>query len=191
MTSASSETTGTTPPSSETTETPPSSETSATSAVARPTVAELELVLKAEIEALNPELGPGVVECEASGELSDWQPVLCSFVPDAPQETGVMHVSMLDGGRFAWAPGECCGAAPWPDDYPDGLLCRDLVEPPPDTEPGHYLPESDHLTYGLAMFYWLTEDRPDRMDADLNGRPCETAYPADEVTAFWDSARTL
>lgn len=168
-----------------------SRETSATSAVAKPTVADLELVIAAEFEAKNPDIGPGVVECDASGELADWQPVLCRYLPDEPSETGAMHVSMLDEGRFAWAPGECCDAAPWPDAYPSGLLCHELTERPPGIRPGHYLPESDHLSYGLAVFYWLTENRPDRMDDDLNGRPCESVYPPDEVAAFWDSARTL
>lgn len=194
VTSSSSATTGTmnsssseTSPSSKTSS---SSDTSATSAAARPTVADLEQALAAEIEAINPEVSPGVVDCDASGELADWQPVLCLFTPDDPQEFGGIHVSMLDGGRYAWAPGECCDGAPWPADYPAGLFCRDLAEPPPGAEPGRYMPESDHLTYGLAVFYWLTENRADRMDADLNGRPCETIYPTDEVAAFWDSRRS-
>jgi hypothetical protein len=29
------------------------------------------------------------------------------------------------------------------------------------------------------------------MDADHDGIPCETVYPADEVTPFWDSVRVL
>jgi hypothetical protein len=49
----------------------------------------------------------------------------------------------------------------------------------------------NHLSYGLAVYYWLTEGRPARMDADGNGRPCETVYPANEVDAFWASIRTL
>jgi hypothetical protein len=99
-------------------------------------------------------------------------------------------VSILSGGRFAWSRGECCGGGALPEDYPPGLMCRDLVQPstlPPD----RYLPGSDTLSYGLAVFYWLTEGRPERMDADGNGRPCETVYPADEVQAFWDSVQTL
>ncbi len=154
-------------------------------------VADLEQALAAEIEASFPELGPGVVDCEATGELADWQSVLCFFLPNDPAEFGGIHVAMLDGGDYAWALGECCGAAPWPAEYPPGLFCHDLAEPPPGSEPGHYLPESDRLTYGLAVFYWLTEGRPGRMDADLNGRPCETIYPTDEVATFWDSSRTL
>lgn len=155
-----------------------------------PTADELESVLQAEVEAAYP-VGPGAVDCQASGELTDWQPVLCSYLPDEPAEFGGIHVSVLDGGRYAWALGQCCGAAPWPGDYTGGLFCRDLVEPPADTAADHYPPESDHLTYGLAVFYWLAEDRPDRMDADRNGRPCETVYPGAEVDAFWGSTGTF
>ena len=188
--------TSTSPPSSSSSDTtaPASTGTSpttaATTAPGTPTVADLEQALKDEIEATYP-TGPGVVQCEASGELTDWQPVLCSFIPDEPAEFGGIHVSMLDDGRYAWDIGECCGAAPWPEAYPSGLLCRDLIEPPPGTTPDQYPPDTDHLTYGLAVYYWLTENRPDRMDEDLNGRPCETVYPTEDATTFWDSVRTL
>ena len=195
LTSSSSPTTGTTtsPTSatSETSETSPSTDTSATSAAPRPNVDDLEQALIAEIEARFPEVGTGVADCGASGELAEWQPVLCSFLPTDPVEFGGVYVSMLDGRRYAWALGVCCDAGPSLEDYPPGLFCRDLAEPPPGTEPGRWPPEDDHLSYWLAMFYWLTENRPDRMDADLNGRPCETIYPSDEVTSFWDSARSL
>jgi hypothetical protein len=33
--------------------------------------------------------------------------------------------------------------------------------------------------------YWYDEGLPDRMDADGNGIPCETVYPAAVVQAFW------
>ena len=32
-----------------------------------------------------------------------------------------------------------------------------------------------------ALAYWVLQGAPDRMDADLNGIPCETVYPADEI----------
>jgi hypothetical protein len=155
---------------------------------ARAEVADLERELAGRIEQQYPVVGPGEVRCEAEGTLGDWQPVLCHFVPDDPAEFAGIHVSMLDGGRYAWALAECCGAAPWPDDYPGGLFCRDLREPPPGW---NGLPDSDHLTYGLAVYYWLSEGRPDRMDADRDGTPCETVYPAQEVAAFWESVRVL
>jgi hypothetical protein len=53
---------------------------------------------------------------------------------------------------------------------PQGLLCRDLHE----------------AGYGFvpALAYWVREGRPARMDADGNGIPCETVYPAGEVTSL-------
>ena len=80
---------------------------------------------------------------------------------------------------------------PWPESYPTGSFCRDLAKPPPDSPQPISIPEEYHLTYGLAVFYWLTEGRPDRMDADHDGRPCETVYPDYEVAAYWNSVRTL
>lgn len=52
-----------------------------------------------------------------------------------------------------------------------GLLCRDLAERGYD--------------YEGAVAYWTREGRPDRMDADRNGIPCETVYPEPDVLAFW------
>jgi hypothetical protein len=161
--------------------------TTGTNVGARPTVADLERELAARIEREFPRTGPGEARCEAEGTLSDWQPVLCHFLPDDPAEFPGIHVSMLDGGRYGWGLGECCGGSPWADHYPSGMYCRDLRQPPPDSWGG----PDYHLNYGQVVYYWLTEGRPDRMDADHDGVPCETVYPADEVTPFWDSVRVL
>jgi hypothetical protein len=40
------------------------------------------------------------------------------------------------------------------------------------------------FTYADAYEYWEWEGRPDRMDADRNGIPCETVYPAEEIAAY-------
>lgn len=52
-----------------------------------------------------------------------------------------------------------------------GLFCKDL------RAAGH--------SYAQAVDYWYAEGAPDRMDADLNGIPCETVYPAADVQARW------
>lgn len=52
-----------------------------------------------------------------------------------------------------------------------GLFCRDLG-------PQGY-------SYEQAVAYWIAEGRPQRMDADRNGIPCETVFAADEITAYW------
>jgi len=52
-----------------------------------------------------------------------------------------------------------------------GLFCRDL-------QPIGY-------SYSEVVAYWIREGRPDRMDEDKNGIPCETLYPFTDVIAFW------
>lgn len=52
-----------------------------------------------------------------------------------------------------------------------GLLCSDLGE--------------RGLGYDQAVAYWIGEGKPNRMDADRNGIPCETRYPREDVVAYW------
>jgi hypothetical protein len=40
-------------------------------------------------------------------------------------------------------------------------------------------------SYPAAVEYWRLEGYTDRMDADLNGIPCETVYPRSDVVAYW------
>ena len=56
---------------------------------------------------------------------------------------------------------------------PAGLLCRDL--------------QARGYSYSAAVDYWWYHGQPNRMDADLNGIPCETVYPRGEVIAYWGS----
>ena len=58
-----------------------------------------------------------------------------------------------------------------PTDLGGGLLCRDL--------------KSRGYNYAEAVAYWASEGRPDRMDEDRNGYPCETVYSTAEVVAYW------
>jgi hypothetical protein len=65
------------------------------------------------------------------------------------------------------------GSTPVPayEGVPVGLLCRDLA--------------ARGYSYADAVAYWFATGTPDNMDADLNGIPCETVYPAAEVDAYW------
>lgn len=54
---------------------------------------------------------------------------------------------------------------------PPGLFCRDL--------------HARGASYAEAVDYWYVQGAPDRMDADLDGIPCETVYPEADVDAFW------
>lgn len=56
-------------------------------------------------------------------------------------------------------------------DLPAGLFCRDL--------------ESDGYSYSAAVDYWRMHGQPDQMDANRDGIPCETVYPADRVSDYW------
>lgn len=159
---------------------------STTTASKRATVYDLERDLEATIN--DDGSNPGRALCEARGTLSDWQAVLCYYHPEEPAEFGGIHVAIFDHNRYAWALGECCAGGPWVEAYAPGLYCRDLLKPPSD---GMEHPEEYHLSYGLAVWYWLKEGRPDRMDADGNGVPCETVYPESEVDKYWASARTI
>jgi hypothetical protein len=40
-------------------------------------------------------------------------------------------------------------------------------------------------SYVDAIRYWEREGVPDRLDADWDGIPCETAWPHDDVATFW------
>jgi hypothetical protein len=50
-----------------------------------------------------------------------------------------------------------------------GLFCRDLADRTVD--------------YGGALAYWVREGTPARMDADGDGIPCETVYPAGDISS--------
>ncbi len=155
------------------------------------TVTDLERALEEEIARDHSYVAPGKATCEASGLLAEWSAVRCDYWPDETAEFGGIHVSMLDGGRYAWGLSLCCGGEPSVHEYGPGLFCRDLAQPPPDEQTSRWSYPDYHLNYGVAVYYWLTEGRPARMDADGNGRPCETIYPTAEVNAYWNSVKTL
>jgi hypothetical protein len=56
-------------------------------------------------------------------------------------------------------------------DVPTGLFCKDL--------------KARGYSYPEAVAYWFATGAPDNMDADRNGIPCETVYPASEVQGYW------
>jgi hypothetical protein len=55
---------------------------------------------------------------------------------------------------------------------PGGLFCRDL--------------KAKGYSYLAAIDYWQLHGKPDQMDADRNGIPCETVYPHSDVAAYWN-----
>jgi hypothetical protein len=97
---------------------------------------------------------------EALGRLNDdeWRELLDTDHPDRP----IWEDAFLVGASQA-APSAA-------------LLCADLA--------------ADGYDYASAVGYWVEEGRPDRMDADLNGIPCETVYDSAEISAFFAPAPT-
>ncbi len=61
--------------------------------------------------------------------------------------------------------------------------CRDLLSTDVDTSLFSAVgrPPADGFFWSLV--YWSLEGQPDRMDAGLNGIPCETLYEPDVVSA--------
>lgn len=170
---------------------PTAATTSTTAATTAPLkVRDLEDDLTTAILETHPFTGPGEAACSATDPLTDWQPIYCGYNPYVPAEYGPIYLSLLDQHRYVWALGHCCDSGPNPEAYHTGLLCRDLLKPPPESD-RDWDPKENHLSYGLAVWYWLADGRPDRMDADHNGIPCETVYPKNEVDDFWASVRSL
>lgn len=163
-------------------------------------VAVIEAAVYADIAARSADSSahhyPGRLEC-GSGSVPVGSALACGYIPDEPVEFGGPFVVVLDDETIVWTSAPCCDAAPVPEAYPSGALCRDLAAPPPDAprevSDGQTLdPAPDyHLSYGLAVWYWYAEGRPTRMDADLDGIPCETVYEPGEVADFWDSTIAL
>ena len=86
--------------------------------------------------------------------------------------------ALLDAGeapeRPAWqSPIFGGGTAPPPAGLAGGLFCRDVA--------------AAGYSFDQALAYWVREVRPSRMDADGNGIPCETVYPAGEVQSLLGS----
>ncbi|MGF1664124.1 MAG: hypothetical protein ACFCVG_16950 [Kineosporiaceae bacterium] len=174
---------------------------------ARPTYDDLERALTRQIREdtsdwIGDELPAGTAQCRESGPLPDWTAVACSYVLAPNLEAPPILVSVFGGASYGWVLIECCDGEPTPEAYEPGAYCRDLILPPPDAgavippdftgDPATLPPDPEyHLPYGAAVFYWLAQGRPARMDADDNSRPCETVYPADEVAAYWDRVEVL
>lgn len=80
-----------------------------------------------------------------------------------------------DAGAYNWVFGEqfLLSGEEALELFGPGRFCRDVAE--------------FGATYFEAVLYWFAEGEPARMDADANGIPCETVYPADEIHAYWTS----
>ncbi len=135
--------------------------------------------------------GPTQLICTDSGPVAVGGVFGCvARTPTEPGmevEDGNVIVYVLDTtGRAAYnggtdIPGSTESLMERYQEVPHGLYCRDLLNPDFDPYPFSQGPVPDESGYFWSLVYWSLEGEPDRMDADLNGIPCETLYDPEVV----------
>ncbi len=104
------------------------------------------------------------VEGFADGSLASGLNGLVAGPLTLEQDYQVSVAALGTGGSYSMV----IDIPPPPDSsLPPGLFCRDLAD--------------RGLNYSAAVSYYVREGRPDRMDADLDGVPCETVYPITDL----------
>lgn len=154
-------------------------------------VADVEAWLAGNYASSDPPpgvLGPSKVVCALTGPIPVGSVLACSLEPDtAPDfqlDEGGIVIYVLDAdGHTAWSAGS---------DVPDSttalaqalalagtdLMCRDLMDPDVMAYPFSGVGRPVDSAYFWSLVYWSLAGQPDRMDADLNGIPCETLHDA-------------
>jgi hypothetical protein len=110
------------------------------------------------------------VDCPPDVGTTNWSYWECT-ASSPGLDSLLVWILMLDGNRWSYDYGS---GIPWAIDEvaQPGALCRDIVDA------GH--------PFFYAALYWIAEDRPERMDADGNGIPCETVYARTDIAEVWD-----
>jgi hypothetical protein len=165
-------------------------------------VAATQAMLDEEFAA-NPDPPPEVlgaveISCDRTGAVGAGDVLACTGTPRTEpgfdlDPVGILLAILDDAGNAAWATGT---------DLPDnnaalgrlagsatpGLFCRDLVDPDAQAVTGFFDATTTNESFGyfLSVVYWFLEGRPDRMDEDGNGIPCETVHDAAVVAAIWN-----
>ncbi len=152
-------------------------------------VAYVQADLQARFDAGDPPPGvegPFLVTCEnAEAVPARFGDVFaCPGLPQATIEldpVGVVMIVVSDDGVARWLAGtdipdnqERLEAA-WAADA-GRHFCRELA-----AEAGVVF----SVGYVGAVAYWFMEGMPERMDADLDGVPCETVFSYEEMIAVW------
>lgn len=129
--------------------------------------------------------GPTELVCTDTGPIDVGGVFGCSTrTPTEPgqgvEEGGVVVYVLRSDGTAAYSvatdiPSSTEGLLAAYRNAPTGLFCRDLRSEDVEAYPFRQLstPATD---YFWSLVYWSLEGQPDRMDADLNGIPCETLY---------------
>ena len=142
-------------------------------------------------------LGAIELSCDRSGPVEAGDLLACAGTPrTAPgfdlDPVGVLFAVLDDAGTVAWTDGtdlpyDSQGLDGLTSSATPGLYCRDLVDPGAQAQTGFFdaTTTTEPLGYFLSVVYWFIEGRPDRMDEDGNGIPCETVHDPDVVAAIW------
>lgn len=203
---AAEETTLTSPAEKETTLTSEAAdETTSSPAAVTATVESLVAAVQARLDdefAAAPDppsqvLGAMELSCDRSGPLRAGDLLACTGTPRTEpgfelDPVGLLFAVLDDDGTVAWSTGS---DLPSSRDGLDalirtatpGLFCRDLVDPDAEADAGFFsaTTTNESLGYFLSVVYWFIEERPDRMDEDRNGVPCETVHDPDVVATIW------
>ncbi len=187
------ESTTTTEPASMTTTAPVLTTTTASTALTtvEAAVAHVEAWLADEYQSSEPPdgvLGPSDVVCAETGPIAVGSVLACSLVPNtAPElqldEGGVVIYVIDDTGRAAWTsgtdvPDSAAGLADALVRSGTDLFCEDLMDPDVLAHPFSGVGRPADSAYFWSLVYWSLTSQPDRMDADLDGIPCETVHAA-------------
>lgn len=164
-------------------------------------VASVQASLDEEFAA-NPDpppqlLGAIEISCDRSGAIAAGDLLACIGTPQTEpgfllESVGVLFAILDDAGTAAWAtgtdlPADDAALDMLVESATPGLFCRDLVDPDAQTESGFFNATTTNESFGyfLSVAYWFIEGRPDRMDEDGNGIPCETVHDAGVVAEVW------
>lgn len=137
-------------------------------------------------------LGPSEVVCAESGAIPVGAVLACRLVPNTSSaaqldDAGIV-IYVLDGdGRVAWTvgtdvPSSAAGLAEALAFAGTDLMCRDLVDPEIASGIFGGVGRPFDSAYFWSLAYWSLTGAPDRMDADLDGIPCETVHEPAVVT---------
>ena len=159
--------------------------TTAGTPVSGPTVASVVASVEAEYQewwdyyAEKPRgtVGPIELVCDREGPVSFGDVLYCEATPLEEREyypdpfpIGIIVTG--DDGSRSYQRGDL---ETWYAEAGGDHFCRDL----------HYLTGSHPRAYFGAVAYWFQEGRPDRMDADRDGIPCETVYSLSDIDGVW------
>ena len=121
-------------------------------------------------------VGPVDITCDVQGEVGFGDVMECEAAPLEEREYYPDPLPMVilvtgDDGSAAWARYDLETRY---QTVGSGLYCRDLIDE-----------EIYASNYFGAVGYWFRDGRPDRMDADKDGIPCETVYSLASISDFW------